>query len=143
NLWFDQKKMKEIGVTNRDIAGYLRSLTAGAYYGPREKWPAYLPYRPDEPLFFNAYTSEQIEAYVNAHPGRWMVNPYVADGTAVTLEDDLQRLYATKSGLGYRADGGHDVEPMLRIDGTDYFYRDDAELEAERETFEALTRGAR
>ena len=46
NLWFDQAKMKEIGITNQDVAAYLRSLTAGDYYGPREKWPTYLAYRP-------------------------------------------------------------------------------------------------
>ena len=143
NLWFDQKKMREIGVTNRDIASYLRSLTAGAYYGPRETWPAYLPYRPNEPLFFNAYTSEQVEAYVNAHPARWMVNPYATDGTAVTLEGDLERLYATRSGVGYLAHGADDAEAMPRIDGTRYFYRDGAELETERETFETLQQSAR
>jgi len=143
NLWFDQKKMKEIGVTNRDIADYLRSLTAGAYYGPREKWPAYLPYRPDERLFFNAYTYEQVEAYVNAHPARWMVNPYTTDGTAVTLEGDLERLYATRSGVGYLAHGGDADDALPRIDGTRYFYRDGAELEVERETFEDLQQSAR
>ena len=143
NLWFDQKKMKEIGVANRDIAAYLRSLTAGAYYGPREKWPAYLPYRPQERLFFNAYTYEQVEAYVNANPKRWMVNPYATDGTAVTLEGDLQRLYATRSGVGYVARGGGSEEAPPRIDGTHYFYRDGEELEAERETFEGLQQSAR
>ena len=143
NLWFDQKKMKEIGVANRDIAAYLRSLTAGAYYGPREKWPAYLPYRPQERLFFNAYTYEQVEAYVNANPKRWMVNPYATDGTAVTLEGDLQRLYATRSGVGYVARGGGSEEAPPRIDGTHYFYRDGEGLEAERETFEGLQQSAR
>jgi hypothetical protein len=48
-----------LGITHEDVAVYLRSLTAGDYYGPREKWPAYLAYRPDERLFFNAYTFEQ------------------------------------------------------------------------------------
>src|SRR5439155_292666 len=106
NLWFDQKKMKEIGIANGDIAAYLRSLTAGEYYGPPEKWPAYLPYRRDERLFFNAYTYEQVEAYVKANPTQWMVNPYATDGTAVTLEHDLERLDATRSGMGYLVDGG-------------------------------------
>ena len=27
NLWFDQTKMKELGITNQDLAAYLRSLT--------------------------------------------------------------------------------------------------------------------
>jgi len=143
NLWFDQKKMKEIGIANGDIAAYLRSLTAGEYYGPPEKWPAYLPYRRDERLFFNAYTYEQVEAYVKANPTQWMVNPYATDGTAVTLEHDLERLYATRSGMGYLAHGADGDETLPRIDGTHYFYRDGSELEAERETFEALQQSAR
>ena len=96
NLWFDQAKMKELGITNQDVAAYLRSLTAGDYYGPREKWPAYLAYRPDDRLFFNAYTFEQVEAFVKANPSRWMANPYAGAGTAVTLEHDLQRLHADR-----------------------------------------------
>ncbi len=92
NLWFDQAKMKEIGVTNQDVAAYLRSLTAGDYYGPREKWPTYLAYRPAERLFFNAYASEQVEAFVKANPKRWMANPYAGAGAAASLERDLERL---------------------------------------------------
>jgi predicted AlkP superfamily pyrophosphatase or phosphodiesterase len=137
NLWFDQAKMKEIGITNRDVAAHLRSLTAGQYYGPREQWPSYLPYRPEERLFFNAYTSEQVEAYVKANPSRWMANPYGGAGAEVSLETELDGLYATGSGLAYLVYGGR-AEPG-RLDGTTYFYRDDAELEEERETFEALT----
>jgi type I phosphodiesterase/nucleotide pyrophosphatase len=135
NLWFDQKKMKEIGVSNADVAAYLQSLTAGDYYGPRQKWPAYLPYRPGERLFFTAYTYEQVEAYVKANPTRWMANPYAGGGTAVSLEGDLERLYASGPGVGYVA---HGVETPPRIEGTHYFYRDGSELEEERETFETL-----
>jgi len=138
NLWFDQAKMKEIGVTNQDIAGYLRSLTAGEYYGPREKWPAYLAYRPDDWLFFNAYTYEQVETFVKANPRRWMANPYAGEGAAVTLEHDLERLYATGAGMGYLAYGAHGDGELPRIDGTSYFYRDGSELEEERELFEEL-----
>jgi predicted AlkP superfamily pyrophosphatase or phosphodiesterase len=124
NLWFDQAKLKEIGITNRDIAAYLRSLTAGQYYGPRAQWPTYLLYRPEERLFFNAYTSEQVQAFVEANPKRWMANPYVGASPEVSLETELERLAATE---------------RPRLDGTRYFYRDDGELEDERETFEALT----
>ena len=138
NLWFDQTKMKEIGITNQDIAAYLRSLTAGEYYGPREKWPAYLAYRPDEHLFFNAYTYEQVETFVKANPTRWMANPYAGDGTVVTLEHDLERLYVTGSGMGYLAYGAHGDGELTRLDGTRYFYRDGSELEEERETFGEL-----
>jgi predicted AlkP superfamily pyrophosphatase or phosphodiesterase len=140
NLWFDQAKMKELGITNQDVAGYLRSLTAGDYYGSREKWPAYLAYRPDERLFFNAYTFEQVEAFVKANPSRWMANPYAGAGTAVTLEHDLQELHATGTGIGYLAYGAHAVGPLRRIEGTSYFYRDGLELTEEHETFEELTR---
>jgi len=139
NLWFDQAKMKEIGVTNQDVAAYLRSLTAGDYYGPREKWPTYLAYRPAERLFFNAYASEQVEAFVQANPKRWMANPYAGTGAEASLERDLERLYAKGSGLGYLAYGAHAGGDFPRIDGTGYFYRDGSELEEERETFEALT----
>ena len=138
NLWFAQAKMKEIGVTNQDIAAYLRSLTAGEYYGPREKWPTYLAYRPADRLFFNAYTYEQVETFVKANPRRWMANPYAGEGTAVTLEHDLERLYATGSGMDYLAYGTHGGGELPRIDGTRYFYRDGSELEEERETFEEL-----
>ena len=138
NLWFAQAKMKEIGITNQDIAAYLRSLTAGEYYGPREKWPTYLTYRPDDRLFFNAYTYEQVETFVKANPRRWMANPYAGEGTAVTLEHDLERLYATGSGMDYLAYGTHGGGELPRIDGTRYFYRDGSELEEERETFEEL-----
>jgi hypothetical protein len=138
NLWFDQVKMKELGITNQDIATYLRSLTAGDYYGPREKWPTYLAYRPGEPLFFNAYTFEQVETFVKSNPSRWMANPYAGDGTAVTLEHDLQRLHATGAGIGYLAYGA-DVQ-LRRIEGTSYFYRDGLELTEEQETFEELAR---
>jgi len=140
NLWFDQAKMKELGITNQDVAAYLRSLTAGEYYGPREKWPMYLSYRPDERLFFNAYTFEQIEAFVKANPSRWMANPYAGTGTAVTLEHDLQRLHATASGGGYLAYGAHPDEPLRRIEGTTYFYWDGSELMEEAETFEEIAR---
>ena len=137
NLWFDQGKMKELGITNQDIAAYLRSLTAGQYYGPREKWPAYLPYRPDERLFFNAYTFEQVEAYVKANPARWMANPYAGDGTPVALGRDLQQLSTTGSGMSYLAYGA-EGGGGLRIDGTRYFYRDAGELAEERAMFEDL-----
>src|SRR5712692_10427623 len=70
NLWFDQTKMKAIGITNQDIAAYLRSLTAGEYYGPREKWPASPPHRPYERRFFKAYTWEWVGASVKANPTR-------------------------------------------------------------------------
>ena len=138
NLWFDQAKMKELGITNRDVTAYLRSLTAGDYYGPREKWPAYLTYRPDERLFFNAYTFEQVEAFVKANPRRWMANPYAGDGTAVTLEGDLQRLHATRTGIGYLAYGAHADGQLPRIEDTGYFFRDGLELTEEHETFEEL-----
>jgi predicted AlkP superfamily pyrophosphatase or phosphodiesterase len=138
NLWFDQAKMKELGITNQDVAAYLRSLTAGDYYGGREKWPAYLAYRPEERLFFNAYTFEQVEAFVRANPSRWMANPYAGDGTAVTLEHDLQRLHATGTGIGYLAYGAHADEQLPRIEETGYFFRDGLELTEERETFEEL-----
>ena len=124
NLWFDQAKMKELGITNQHVAAYLRTLTAGDYYGPRESWPPYLAYRPDERLFFNAYTFEQVEAFVKANPSRWMANPYAGDGTAIALEGELNRLHATAAGNV----------------GTRYFYRDGSELAEEHEAFEALTR---
>jgi hypothetical protein len=142
NLWFDQRTMKQIDITNGDIASYLRSLTAGDYDGPREQWPAYLPYRPDERLFFNAYTFEQVEAYVKANPTHWMANPYAGEGAPGALERDLERLYATGSGLSYLAYGA-EGGGELRIDGTHYFYRDASELEEEREMFEGLTPTAR
>jgi predicted AlkP superfamily pyrophosphatase or phosphodiesterase len=138
NLWFDEAKMKELGITNEDIAAYLRSLTAGDYYGSRDKWPIYLAYKPDERLFFNAYTFEQVEAFVTANPSRWMANPYAGDGTAVTLEHDLQQLHATGAGIGYLAYGAHVAEQPPRIEGTSYFYRDGVELTEEREAFEEL-----
>ncbi len=138
NLWFDQARMKEIGVTNQDVAMYLRSLTAGEYYGPREKWPTYLAYRPDERLFFNAYTFEQVAAFVKANPRRWMANPYVGEGAAVTLDHELERLYATGSGVSYLGYGVHGDGELSRIDGTRYFYRDGSELAQERQTFEEL-----
>jgi predicted AlkP superfamily pyrophosphatase or phosphodiesterase len=140
NLWFDQAKMKEVGISNQDVAAYLRSVTAGDYYGPREKWPTYLPYRPDERLFFNAYTFEQVETFVKANPSRWMANPYAGNGTAVTLEHDLQRLHATGSGVGYLAYGAHPDGPLRRIEGTAYFYWDGSELMEEQETFEEMAR---
>ena len=140
NLWFDQAKMKELGITNQDIAAYLRSLTAGEYYGPREKWPTYLTYRPEQRLFFNAYTSEQVEAFVKANPKRWMANPYAGAGPDMSVERDLERLYANGSGLGYLAYGAQADGVLPRIDGTGYFYRDGSELEEERETFEELLR---
>jgi hypothetical protein len=80
NLWFDQARLKQSGITNSDIANYVRALTAGEYYGPRDQWPTYLRYRPDEKLFFQVYTIEQMAAYVNAHPADWMANPYVREG---------------------------------------------------------------
>jgi predicted AlkP superfamily pyrophosphatase or phosphodiesterase len=140
NLWFDQGKMKELGITNQDVAAYLRTLTAADYYGPRENWPTYLTYRPDERLFFNAYTFEQVEAFVKANPSRWMANPYAGDGTAVTLERELQRLHATEAGIGYLAYGAHADGELPRVEDTRYFYRDGSELAEEHETFEALTR---
>jgi len=140
NLWFDQVKMKELGITHEDVAAYLRSLTAGDYYGPREKWPAYLAYRPDEHLFFNAYTFEQVEAFVKANPSRWMANPYAGAGTAVTLEHDLQQLHATGAGISYLAYGAHADGKLPRIEDTEYFFQDGLELTEEHETFEELTR---
>jgi predicted AlkP superfamily pyrophosphatase or phosphodiesterase len=140
NLWFDQAKMKELGITNHDVAAFLRSLTAGDYYGPREKWPAYLTYRPDERLFFNAYTFEQVEAFVKANPNRWMANPYAGAGTAVTLEHDLQQLHATGPGISYLAYGAHGDGQLPRIEDTGYFFRDGLELTEEHEIFEELTR---
>ena len=140
NLWFDQAKMKELGITNQDVVTYLRLLTAGDYYGPRENWPAYLAYRPDERLFFNAYTFEQVEAFVKANPSRWMANPYAGDGTAVTLEHDLQRLHATGTGIGYLAYGAHADGQLARIEDSGYFFLDGLERTEEHETFEGLTR---
>jgi len=113
-------------------------LTAGDYYGSRDKWPAYLAYRPDERLFFNAYTFEQVEAFVTANPSRWMANPYSGDGTAVTLEHDLQQLHAIGTGVGFLTYGAYVDELPLRIEGTSYFYRDGLELTEEHETFEEL-----
>ena len=138
NLWFDQAKMKELGVTNQDIAAYLRSLTAGEYYGPREKWPTYLAYRPEQRLFFNAYTFEQVEAFVKANPSAgW---PIRTRGPAPTRPS---------SGTSNALRGwGRPRLSRLRSPGrwrpaahrrTGYFYRDGSELEEERETFEALT----
>jgi hypothetical protein len=141
NLWFDQAKMKELGITNQDVATYLRSLTAGEYYGPREKWPAYLAYRPQERLFFNAYTFEQVEAFVKANPGRWMANPYAGDGTrAAGLDHDLERLHGDGTSTSYLAYGAHAEAPWPRIEGTSYFFRDGGELAEEREAFGELTR---
>ena len=114
-------------------------MTAGEYYGPREKWPTYLTYRPDDRLFFNAYTYEQVETFVKANPRRWMANPYVGEGTEATLAHDLERLYVSGSGAGYLAYGVRGDGELPRIDGTHYFYRDGSELAEERETFEELT----
>ena len=137
--------MGELGITNEEIANYLKSLTAGEYYGPREKWPAYLDYRPGEQLFFDAYTVEQIAAYVKAHPTTWASNPYVGD-VHVALERDLESLYASGEGMGFLAslsyrdgESTHDGAAR-RIDGSPYFYRDAPEFEAEREMFEGLAR---
>jgi predicted AlkP superfamily pyrophosphatase or phosphodiesterase len=142
NLWFDQKAMKQIGVTNQDIAAYLHSLTAGEYYGPRETWPAYLAYRPDDRLFFNAYTYEQIEAYVTSNPTRWMANPYAGEGVPVALGRQLERLAEAESGMSYLAYGVEGAGGP-RLDEARYSYRDDAELEEEREMFEGLSRATR
>src|SRR5262249_13851995 len=101
NLWFDQAKMKELGIRNDDGAAYLRSLPAGDDYGSRDKWRAYLTNSPDERVFSNAYPFEKVEAFVTANPSRWMANPYSGDGTAVTLEHDLQQLHAIGTGIGY------------------------------------------
>jgi hypothetical protein len=136
NLWFDQRAMKARGVTHADIAAYLRSLTAGEYYGPREKWPTYLPYRPEERLFFNAYTYEEIEAYVKANPTRWRANPYAGTGGDASVERALERLVGTAPRLGYLAYGSDGEGDLPRIDGTPYFYRDAPELEAERLIFD-------
>jgi hypothetical protein len=76
SLWFDQGLMKERGLTNAQIAEYLRALTAGDYYGPQASWPKYLPYRPDERLFFDVFTTEQIGALAGAN-GAAPRNPYV------------------------------------------------------------------
>jgi len=76
NLWFDQSQLEQRGLTHRDVAGYVASLSAGEYYGPRERWPTYLDYRPEEKLFFAVYTAEQLAAYVSVHPTDWMANPY-------------------------------------------------------------------
>jgi hypothetical protein len=100
--------------------------------------PAYLAYRPDERLFFNAYTSEQVEAFVKANPRRWMANPYAGEGAPVALQHELEGLYASGSDVSYLAYGAHRDEGVARLDGTRYFYRDGPELEEEREAFEAL-----
>src|SRR5689334_10753257 len=123
-----------------DTTSWSSSSARPRYYGPREKWPAYLTYRPDERLFFNAYTFEQVEAFVKANPSRWMANPYSGDGTAITLEHDLHRLHATGAAIGYLAYGAHVDGQLPRIEGTSYFYRDGLELTDERETFHELTR---
>jgi len=150
NLWFDQAKMKQRGITNQDIADYLKGLTAGEYYGPQEQWPAYLDYRPEEKLFFNAYTVEQIAAYVQANPTRWMANPYAGGEAHAALQGDLERLFATGSEMNYLAyqsnfDGdvpcglGSCLRPSARfIDGSPYLYWDAPEHEAERDMFEGL-----
>jgi len=75
---------------------------------------------------------------VTANPSRWMANPYSGDGTAVTLEHDLQQLHAIGTGIGYLAYGAHVDEPPRHIEGTSYFYRDGLELTEEHETFEEL-----
>ena len=75
---------------------------------------------------------------MKANPTRWMANPYAGDGTAVTLKQDLQRLHAAGTGIGYLAYGAHaDVQ---FIEGASYFYREGSELMDEHETFEELTR---
>lgn len=76
DLWFDQEKMKNRGITNRDIAGFLRSLSAGDYHGARDRWPAYLPYTPEVKVFFDVFTAEQISQYVKAGDGPQRPNPY-------------------------------------------------------------------
>ncbi len=141
NLWFDQAKMRELGITNQDIADYLKGLTAGEYYGPREKWPSYLDYRPEERLFFAAYTAEQIAAYVRTNPATWASNPYAGE-VHVALERDLASLVAGIGG-GYLAYASPDHAGMPRIDGSPYFYRDAPEFEAERELFEGLSAAGR
>jgi len=69
-----------------------------------------------------------------------MANPYAGNGTAVTLEHDLQRLHATGSNVGYLAYGAHPDGPLRRIEGTTYFYWDGLELMEEPETFEEIAR---
>ena len=59
---------------------WLEELAADAI---AHEWPAYLAYRPDDHLFFNAYTYEQVETFVKANPRRWMANPYAGDANAV------------------------------------------------------------
>ena len=76
---------------------------------------------------------------MKANPKRWMANPYAGDRPGASVERDLERLYASGSGLGYLAYGAQAGGVLPRIDGTGYFYRDGSELEEERETFEALT----
>lgn len=39
NLWFDQQTLESRGITHAQIADYLRSLTAGQYYGSKDSWP--------------------------------------------------------------------------------------------------------
>jgi hypothetical protein len=75
---------------------------------------------------------------VKANPRRWMANPYAGEGAPVALQHQLERLYATGSGLSYLAYGAHRDEDVTRLEGTHYFYRDGSELEEEREAFEAL-----
>ena len=86
------------------------------------------------------HTFEQVEAFVKANPGRWMANPYVGAGTAVTLEHDLRRLHASDAGIGYLAYGGEADEPPSLIEGTSYFYRDGLEHTEEHATFQGLPR---
>jgi hypothetical protein len=62
----------------------------------------------------------------------------VGEGTAATLDHELERLYATGSDVGYLAYGVRGDGELSRIDGTRYFYRDGSELTEERETFEEL-----
>ena len=137
NLWFDQSKMKELGITNQDIAAYLRSLTAGQYYGPPRKMAG--------PLALSAGRAPVLQRlYVRAGRGVCEGESHALDGQPlrrrrrpIALGLDLQQLSTTGSGMSYLAYGAPGGGGP-RIDGTRYFYRDAGELAEEREMFEDL-----
>lgn len=47
------------------------------HHGPQASWPKYLTYRPEDHLFFDAFTAEQIGTWVRAH-GPGDPNPYIS-----------------------------------------------------------------
>jgi hypothetical protein len=54
----------------------MRRACLRPLYGARDQWPTYLPYKPEEKLFFDVFTAEQIAQAVKAGGGPERSNPY-------------------------------------------------------------------